>query len=693
MVKIRKKTSNRTTTRMRAKVKHKVAEHTKKAKKAAKKDVTWKSNKPKELGIPNSFPYKDQVLAEAAAEKQRDEEEKIARREAQRNASSATFASTAALAAALAADSAMNDDEMDQDEAEELIQDPSLKLHAKSLRKVLEMSDVVIEVLDARDPVGTRCRAVERELKALDGGRKKLVLVLNKIDLVPPQVVQAWLTHLRLQAPTIPFKSSTQQQRNHLSASSTATPQSASGSSTKPLLELIKGFRSNNGPSTSATAVKTSLTIGLVGHPNVGKSSLINTLKRSKACSVAPTPGWTKEVQEVVLEKGVRVLDCPGVVVEARGELESALKGMVKAEDVRDPKGPVEVILQRCQQTHLQMLYNIPSFSGITSFLLEVARAKGRLRKGGVPDLEGTARSILRDWVQGRIPYYTSPPSAASTQALKEQTEQTQLDNVTDADVDSAQILTTFAPAFDLAALFGEADAVAFGEGGAGSAVQGKKAVKMQDGAMGMESDDANVGWVADEAEPEVEEMEEDDEDEESDDDDLNLDDLVDDDDEMEEDDEEEEEAPALVEAVPTRVSAKTKRSAPQSQIVSVAPPSKKSKSVSFSAKPLGPTGSTSANASTSNAKEIISAGVDEVGLNKANKKAAKKDKKKAAKKANKAKGELDEATKEFGEDAEIPSKPRGARTVAGVGIGEAYDFGEFFGKKAKQADDDDEEL
>lgn len=116
------------------------------------------------------------------------EEEKIARREAQKNgATSATFASTAALAAALAADSAFNDEEMDEDEAEELVQDPSLKLHAKSLRKVLEMSDVVIEVLDARDPVGTRCRAVERELKALDSGRKKLVLVLNKIgELLPP---------------------------------------------------------------------------------------------------------------------------------------------------------------------------------------------------------------------------------------------------------------------------------------------------------------------------------------------------------------------------------------------------------------------------------------------------------------------------------------------------------------------------
>lgn len=171
-------------------------------------------------------------------------------------------------------------------------------------------------------------------------------IVTATADLVPPQVVQAWLTHLRLQAPTIPFKSSTQQQRNHLSASASTTPQSASGSSTKPLMELIKGFRLNQStpggePSTSSGApVKHSLTIGLIGHPNVGKSSLINTLKRSKACSVAPTPGWTKEVQEVVIEKGVRVLDCPGVVVEMRGEVEGALKGMIKPEDVRDCRAP-----------------------------------------------------------------------------------------------------------------------------------------------------------------------------------------------------------------------------------------------------------------------------------------------------------------------------------------------------------------
>lgn len=72
----------------------------------------------------------------------------------------------------------------------------------------------------------------------------------------------------------------------------------------------------------------------------MGKSSLINTLKRSKACSVAPTPGWTKEVQEIGLEKGVRILDCPGVVVEAREESLAALRGLIKPEDVTDPRIP-----------------------------------------------------------------------------------------------------------------------------------------------------------------------------------------------------------------------------------------------------------------------------------------------------------------------------------------------------------------
>ncbi|KAM0792755.1 hypothetical protein ACM66B_002529 [Microbotryomycetes sp. NB124-2] len=714
MVKIRKKTSRRMGTAMREKITRKAAEKRRKDKKAGKKDVTWRSNKPKDPGIPNSFPYKDQLLAEQQQQKQQLEDEKHARREALKNGTSATLASTAALAAAISAESSAFDDEdedADMDEREAQVQDSSLKLHAKSLRKVLEASDVVLEVLDARDPVGTRCKAVERELKTLDGGRKKLVLVLNKIDLVPAPVVQDWLAYLRTQAPTIPFKSSTQQQRKNLSSSSTSTPNSAAGSSTKPLMELIKGFRlSSSGPSTSTSApVKQSLTIGLIGHPNVGKSSVINTLKRSRACSVAPTPGWTKEVQEIVLEKGVRVLDCPGVVVETRGETEGALRGTVKVEDIADPKTPVELILQRCKKEHLQMLYNIPSFENtVTAFLLEVARSKGRLRKGGVPDLNGTAKSVVRDWVAGRIPYYTSPPTAAQTSASQTAAQNVNqpLGTVTSADVGSATLHTEFAPAFDLAALFGEADALAFGDNGeAGSAVQGK-GVKMTE-SIDVEPEDANVGWVTEDKE---DEMEEDDVAGEVD--DLIDEEVIDDDDEVE-DDEVEQDADAsgdigMQDVGSSTTSKKRSRAAASGgpEIVSMAPTSskrvKQTKSVSFSSTPLGPTGSGNAKPTSAalNKQQIEAELTDEVGLNKNLRKQAKKQKKKQAAKMDKVAQEIE---KEFGQDADIvldDAKLKKARVVGGSNVDEAYDFSEFFGKP-QQANgaqmvndfDDEEEL
>lgn len=101
----------------------------------------------------------------------------------------------------------------------------------------MEASDVVLEVLDARDPLGCRCVQVEQAI--LDSGsNKKLILLLNKIgeavsvtcfrgdvhlqwrlflaDLVPKDVVQSWLKHLRNEFPTVAFKASTQTQKHNL---------------------------------------------------------------------------------------------------------------------------------------------------------------------------------------------------------------------------------------------------------------------------------------------------------------------------------------------------------------------------------------------------------------------------------------------------------------------------------------------
>lgn len=55
----------------------------------------------------------------------------------------------------------------------------------KELREVVENSDIILEVLDARDPLGCRCNEIEAQALGMGGGKKKIIFVLNKIDLVP----------------------------------------------------------------------------------------------------------------------------------------------------------------------------------------------------------------------------------------------------------------------------------------------------------------------------------------------------------------------------------------------------------------------------------------------------------------------------------------------------------------------------
>lgn len=83
----------------------------------------------------------------------------------------------------------------------------SKKAHLRELESVLANSDVVVEVLDARDPLG--CRSEEVETRVLNSG-KKLVLLLNKIDLVPPKNVKEWFEYLSREHDTVIFKANTQ---------------------------------------------------------------------------------------------------------------------------------------------------------------------------------------------------------------------------------------------------------------------------------------------------------------------------------------------------------------------------------------------------------------------------------------------------------------------------------------------------
>ncbi|XP_057452769.1 nuclear/nucleolar GTPase 2-like [Lotus japonicus] len=173
------------------------------------------------------------------------------------------------------------------------------------LYKVIDSSDVVVQVLDARDPQGTRCYHLEKHLKE-NCKHKHMVLLLNKCDLIPAWATKGWLRILSKEYPTLAFHAS-------------INKSFGKGS----LLSVLRQFA-------RLKRDKKAISVGFVGYPNVGKSSVINTLRTKNVCKVAPIPGETKVWQYITLTKRIFLIDCPGVVYQNKdSETDVVLKGVV----------------------------------------------------------------------------------------------------------------------------------------------------------------------------------------------------------------------------------------------------------------------------------------------------------------------------------------------------------------------------
>lgn len=263
------------------------------------------------------------------------------------------------------------------------------------LYKVIDSSDVVLHVLDARDPLGTLCESVLEFIKK-EKAHKQVVLVINKCDLVPNWVTARYIQHLTPRYPTIAFH---------------ASPNHSFGKGS--LIQLLRQF-------SQLHSDKKQISVGFIGYPNVGKSSVINTLKSSKVCKVAPVPGETKVWQYITLTKRIYLIDCPGIVPTSAHDSQTsiALKGVVRVEALPTPSEHIPTLMERVKPLYLSRTYDVPLPNpedptqgwDPEEFLDKLARMKGRLLKGGEPDKDSVAKIILGDWVRGRIPFFVPPP-------------------------------------------------------------------------------------------------------------------------------------------------------------------------------------------------------------------------------------------------------------------------------------------
>lgn len=408
-------------------IQRRVKDHHRKEARAAKKEgrsVTSIKAHRKDPGIPNMCPFKDQLklrVEQARAQTVAyQENSKALRRAAQMANRLNPTAATSIEELAQKAIQDTNDYELAHPQTDESsfgrdlvsLPDNSRKAYFREFKKVVEESDVILEVLDARDPLGYRCPDIERLIMRKDPN-KKIILVLNKVDLIPRANMLAWLKYLRHSLPTIAFKCSTQHQRSNLGQASASVTTAGSDLLSKSesvgaetLLQLLKNY-------CRSADLKTSITVGIIGYPNTGKSSLINSLKRTRAVGVGATPGFTKKTQLIHLDKHIRLLDSPGIVFSSRdaNSADIQLRNCVKVEQIADPIPSVELIIKRCSREQLLVLYKIADFRDVREFLANLAVKRGMMKRGGgQPNITAAARAVLQDWNGGRIQYYTVPP-------------------------------------------------------------------------------------------------------------------------------------------------------------------------------------------------------------------------------------------------------------------------------------------
>ena len=403
MVKLKQK-SKRLSTHQRTKIERKVREHTRKIRKEAKKTQGSSNKSRKDPGIPKNFPLREEFIAKAKA----DYEQERGRKQQQRT--------EAEKLKALLSDATEKGNKFEaglpagSSSVPASVADSSKRAFYKDFKQVVEASDVILEVLDARDPLGTRVHELEK-LVLEQAGSKRIVLVLNKVDLVPAEAREAWLKALRKQLPCISFKASTQSQKQHLGQveSSKAIGKTAECIGAQSLLQLLKNYCRN-------LNIKTSITVGVVGYPNVGKSSIINSLKRARVCKVGATPGVTTTLQHVHLDRNIKLIDSPGIVFSAQIGNSLVLHNCVRVEQMEDPVEAFSYIFSQIPAQVFSQALDLSAEEMQTcgdspnAFLKLVAQRRGKLGKGGVPDLVSAARAVLLDWNSGKIPFFRPPP-------------------------------------------------------------------------------------------------------------------------------------------------------------------------------------------------------------------------------------------------------------------------------------------
>lgn len=248
----------------------------------------------------------------------------------------------------------------------------------------LKLVDAVVEITDARIPESSRNPILDELIKD-----KPRIMIMNKCDYADDNATAAWRRYYSEKGITV------------------ITCDCRSGKGINRFLPTVKTLlRDLIERRKSRGMIGKTLRLMVVGIPNVGKSSFINRMAKTKKTKVGDKPGVTRGKQWVSIDKDVELLDMPGILWPKFDDQIAAQRlaftGAIK-DDVMDSEALARALGKLLLEDYPELMKARYKISGEGDVLTEIAKARGMLVSGGVPDTERAAAALLDEYRGGKI--------------------------------------------------------------------------------------------------------------------------------------------------------------------------------------------------------------------------------------------------------------------------------------------------
>src|SRR5208283_4260547 len=237
------------------------------------------------------------------------------------------------------------------------------------INNLVLQSDIILEILDARFIEKTRHVEIENKIKNLG---KEIIYVLNKSDLVDIAEINKQL-ELNILYPHVFFSSRER-------------------SGVVNLRNLIK--------KEAKKLKKDAINIGILGYPNTGKSSLINSLIGRASAKVSSMAGFTKAIQKIRLSPGIYLIDAPGILhpeeilpINRETAIKHSQIGAIDWNKVREPELVIDSLMKEYPEV-FEKYYNIDAKNDSDVLIEKLGRKFNYLKKGNEVDEMRTAKQI-----------------------------------------------------------------------------------------------------------------------------------------------------------------------------------------------------------------------------------------------------------------------------------------------------------